>query len=56
MRPYLFRNTDALQNVTEALLAAQLLDAGIYVAMHNKVLAFPGVEKDIANGTFKKRD
>ncbi len=52
MRPYVMRNTDAMQNLTEALLAVQLLEPGIYVAMHNKVLAFPGVEKDRTNGTF----
>ena len=52
MRPYLLRNTDAVQNLTEALLAVQLLPPGVFVAMHNKVLSFPGVEKDITNGTF----
>lgn len=55
MRPYLLRNTDALQNMTEALLAVQLLEPGVYVAMHNCVLAFPGVEKDERRGTFVKR-
>ena len=56
MRPYLLRNTDALQNMTEALLAVQLLEPGVYVAMHNCVLAFPGVEKDERRGTFVKRE
>jgi len=46
MRPYEFRDTDAMQNVTEALLAAQLLDGGVYAVMHNRVLPFPGVKKD----------
>lgn len=54
MRPYLLRSTDALQNLTEALLAVQLLPPGVYVAMHNKVLAFPGVKKDRNRGTFVK--
>jgi L-asparaginase len=54
MRPYLLRNTDALQNMTEALLAVQLLAPGVYVAMHNAVLAFPGVTKDEQRGTFVK--
>jgi L-asparaginase len=54
MRPYLLRNTDALQNLTEALLAVQLLDKGVYAVMHNKVLEFPGVEKDRELGTFVK--
>ena len=52
MRPYVMRNTDALQNLTEALLAAQLLSPGVYLALHNKVLTFPGVEKDHDLGTF----
>jgi L-asparaginase len=46
MRPFELRNTDALQNLTEALLAVQLVEPGIYVAMHNQVLRFPGVVKD----------
>jgi L-asparaginase len=52
MRPYELRTTDALQNLTEALLAVQLASPGTYVAMHNKVLAFPGVVKDSELGTF----
>jgi L-asparaginase len=52
MRPYEFRDTDALQNVTEALLASRLLDRGVYVAMHNRVLKFPGVKKDRQARTF----
>ena len=52
MRPYEFRDTDALQNVTEALLAARLLEPGVYVAMHNRVLKFPGVKKDRQARTF----
>lgn len=52
MRPYEFRDSDALQNVTEALLATRLVSPGIYVAMHNRVLKFPGVVKDKKLGTF----
>lgn len=55
MRPYELRNTDALQNLTEALLAVQLVPPGVYVAMHNRVLAFPGVVKDRERGTFVRR-
>ena len=56
MRPYVMRNTDALQNLTEALLAVQVLKAGVYVAMHNQVLQFPGVVKDKDRGTFIRVD
>ena len=52
MRPYELRDTDALQNLTEALVAVRLLDPGVYVAIHNKVLRFPGVVKDHDAGTF----
>ena len=46
MRPYEFRDSDALQNLTEALLAVTLLGSGVYVVMHNRALRFPGVRKD----------
>lgn len=52
MRPYELRDTDALQNLTEALVTVRLLEPGVYVAIHNKVLAFPGVVKDREAGTF----
>lgn len=52
MRPYEMRTTDSLQNLTEALLGVQIASPGVYVAMHNKLLAFPGVVKDRVNGTF----
>jgi L-asparaginase len=55
MRPWEMRSTDALQNLTEALLAVQLLAPGVYVCMHNHVLEFPGVQKDPNLGTFVKR-
>lgn len=54
MRPYELRATDALQNLTEALLAVQILAPGVYLAMHNQVLQFPGVIKDRSLGTFVK--
>jgi L-asparaginase len=54
MRPYELRHTDALQNLTEALLAVQLVPPGVYAALHNQVLRFPGVRKDPELGTFVK--
>ena len=54
MRPWELRSTDALQNLTEALLAVQLVAPGVYVAMHNQVLRFPGVVKDPERRTFVK--
>ncbi len=55
MRPYVLRTTDAVQNITEALLAVQILPPGVYCVMHDKVLRFPGVEKDYERGTFRAR-
>lgn len=55
MRPYEFRDSDAAQNVTEALLAARLVEPGVYVVMHNRVLRFPGVFKDRASLSFRRR-
>lgn len=52
MRPYEMRNSDATQNLTEALLAVQIAAPGVYVAMHNRLLKFPGVVKDPSRGTF----
>lgn len=54
MRPYELKSTDALQNLTESLLAVQLLEPGVYAVMHNQVLTFPGVAKDRGRGTFIK--
>jgi len=54
IQPYKFRDTDALQNVTESLLTARLVSPGVYVVMHNRVLTFPGVVKDCERLTFLK--
>ena len=52
IRPYEFRDTDAVQNVTEALLASSLLAPGIWVVMHGRTLQFPGAVKDRKLMTF----
>lgn len=54
IRPYMLRNTDAVQNLTEALLAVQILEPGVWCVIHNKVLRFPGVVKDYELGTFRR--
>ena len=56
MRPVEFEGSDALQNVTEALLAAQLLPGGFYVSFHNRVLRAPGIRKNRATGTFERAE
>ena len=52
IRPYEFRDTDAVQNVTEALLACGLLEPGVWLVMHSRALGFPGVVKDRSRMTF----
>jgi L-asparaginase len=54
MRPYEMARSDALQNLTEALLASSLVQPGVYCVCHGRVLAFPGVVKDKTNMTFMK--
>jgi len=54
MRPYEFKDSDALQNVTEALLACRLAAPAVYVAMHNRLLRFPGVVKERKTLNFVK--
>jgi L-asparaginase len=54
MRPYELRTSDSMQNLVEALFAVQLAKRGVFVAMHNKLLSFPGVRKDAGSGTFVK--
>ena len=54
MKPYELRSTDALQNLTEALIAVQILPPGVYVVMHNQVLSFPGITKDRERLLFTK--
>lgn len=54
MRPFEMRRSDALQNLTEALLASTLVEPGVYVAAHGRVLRFPGVVKNRKRGTFER--
>jgi len=52
MRPFEMKQSDALQNLTEAIFAAGLLPPGVYSVAHGRALAFPGVRKDRERGTF----
>jgi L-asparaginase len=53
MIPMGFEDSDAAQNVTEALLSAKLLDPGIYISFHNQVFKVPNVRKNKDKGTFE---
>jgi L-asparaginase len=54
MRPFEMKQSDALQNLTEGIFATGVLAPGIYCVAHGRALAFPGVRKDVARGTFVK--
>ncbi len=53
MIPMGFDDSDAAQNVTEALLAAKLLAPGFYISFHNQIFALPNVRKNKDKGTFE---
>jgi L-asparaginase len=52
MRPFEMKQSDALQNLTEALFATGILPPGVYCVAHGRALRFPGVRKDLQRGTF----
>lgn len=53
MRPPGFEDSDATQNVTEALLAAKIAPPGHYVCFHGELIKVPNVEKNRERGTFQ---
>lgn len=55
IRPYEMRRSDALQNLTEAIFASGMLEAGVWCVFHGRALRFPGVVKDRERGTFRPR-
>ncbi|HYL04717.1 MAG TPA: asparaginase domain-containing protein [Thermoanaerobaculia bacterium] len=54
MRPFDMKQSDAMQNLTEALFAAGVLAPGVYCVAHGRALTFPGVHKDRERGTFTR--
>lgn len=53
MIPMGFEDTDATQNVTEALLSAKLLKPGFYISFHNQIFEVPHVQKNKEKRTFE---
>lgn len=53
MIPLGFDDSDAAQNVTEALLAAKILQPGFYIVFHNQVHVVPHVQKNKETRTFE---
>jgi L-asparaginase len=56
MTPLGFEGSDGLQNLTESLLAAQLVRPGIYVVMHGSCCEVHRVRKDHSLGRFISTD
>ena len=53
MKPMGFDDSDATQNVLEAMMAAKILSPGIYISFHNRIFTVPGVRKNKEQGTFE---
>ena len=56
MTPLGFEGSDGLQNLTESLLAVQLLHPGVYVVMHGSVIPANYARKDKTLGRFVRTD
>lgn len=56
MAPLGFEGSDALQNLTESLLAVRILPPGIYIVSHNQVFPISHVRKDRTLGRFVRVD
>ena len=56
MAPLGFEDSDALQNLTESLMALRLLPPGIYIVSHNQVFPISKVRKDRSLGRFVRAD
>jgi L-asparaginase len=53
MKPLGFEDSDSVQNVTEALLAAKILSPGVYISFHNRIFELPNVRKNKVKRTFE---
>ena len=54
MVPYAFGSSDGLFNLGSAISFAQVLPAGVWVAMNGTHFAWDDVRKDRAAGTFER--
>lgn len=53
MKPLGFDDSDALQNVVEALYAAKMVAPGFYISFHNQLFVVPYVTKNREKRTFE---
>jgi L-asparaginase len=54
MKPLGFDDSDAAQNVIEAIFAARIMKPGYYVTFHGKLFNVPNVRKNKVKGTFEE--
>ncbi|MBS1814052.1 MAG: asparaginase [Acidobacteria bacterium] len=52
MTPFGIEGSDALQNLTESLLASSLLAPGVYIVFHGEVFPIHDVKKDVERSRF----
>jgi len=52
MRPEQFSNSDAPINIGSAIAAANLLEDGIYIAMHGVVKPYKEIKRDLDTGKY----
>jgi len=52
LSPALFKNSDAMFNIGDALTAAQTKLAGVYIAMNGVIFDYDKVRKDVENNRF----
>lgn len=53
MKPLEIEDSDAKQNVVEALFAAKICKPGYYITFHNRLFLVPNVTKNKEKGTFE---
>ncbi|MBU3917630.1 asparaginase [bacterium] len=51
--PARFRDSDAVFNVASAIIAAQLLQPGVYIAINGRVFTPDNIRKDTEKGVFR---
>ena len=54
MKPLGFDDSDAAQNVIEAIFAARIMKPGYYVTFHGKLFTVPNFRKNKQRGTFEE--
>jgi L-asparaginase len=54
MKPLGFIDSDAMQNVVEAIYVSKIIKPAVYISFHNELYSVPGVRKNKTKRTFEK--